>query len=77
MVSQCQIKKRPDTKTCQKLYKFDFEVKVQGCIWNMNVGDTSSHGDTPMCKIWQANVKIKKSYGPDTNLHKQTNRQTE
>ena len=26
----------------------------------MNVRDTSSHGDTPMCKIWQANVKIKK-----------------
>ena len=43
----------------------------------MNVRDTSSHGDTPMCKIWQANVKIKKSYGPDRNLHRQTDRRTD
>ena len=26
-------------KTCQKPYKFDFEVKVQGRIWIMNVRD--------------------------------------
>ena len=44
-------------KTCQKPYKFDLEVKVQGRIWIMNVRDTSSHGDTPMCKIWLTNVK--------------------
>ena len=31
----------PDTKTCQKPYKFDLEVR----IWIMNVRDTSSHGD--------------------------------
>ena len=42
----------PDTKTCQKPYKFDLEVKVLGCIWIMNVRDTLSHGDTPMCQIW-------------------------
>ena len=53
-------------KTCQKPYKFDLEGKVQGRIWITNVNDTSSYGDTPMCKIWQANVKPKKSYGPDT-----------
>ena len=41
----------PDTKTCQKPYKFDLQVKVQGRIWIMNVRDTSSHGDTPMCQI--------------------------
>ena len=41
----------PDTKTCQKPYKFDLEVKVQGRIWIMNVRDTSSHGDTTMCQI--------------------------
>ena len=42
MVSQCQIKNsyRPDTKTCQKPYKFGLEVKVQGPIWIMNVHDT-------------------------------------
>ena len=40
---------RPDTKTCQKPYKFDLEVKVQGRIWIMNVHDTSSYCDTPMC----------------------------
>ena len=41
-----------DMKTCQKPYKFDFEVKVLGCIWIMNVGNTSFNGDTPMCQIW-------------------------
>ena len=35
-----------------KAYKFDLEVKVQGRIWIMNVCDTLSHGDTPMCQIW-------------------------
>ena len=47
MVGQCENKKSygPDTKTCQKPYKFDLEVKVQGPIWIMNVRDTSSHGD--------------------------------
>ena len=42
----------PDTKTCQKPYKFDLEVKVQGRVWFMNVRDTSSHGDTPICQTW-------------------------
>ena len=41
----------PDMKTCQKPYKFDLEVKVQGRILIMNVHDTSSYGDTPMCQI--------------------------
>ena len=50
-------------KTCQKPYKFDLEVKVQGRIWIMNVLDTSSYGDTPMCQIWLANVKPKKVMG--------------
>ena len=45
------------TQTCQKPYKFDLEVKVQGRIWIMKVLDTSSHGDTPMCQILLANVK--------------------
>ena len=39
-------------KHVQKPYKFDLEVKVQGCTWIMNVHDTSSYGDTPMCQIW-------------------------
>ena len=34
----------PDTKTCQKPYKFDLKVKEQGHIWIMKVLDTSSHG---------------------------------
>ena len=41
-----------DTKTCQKPYKFYSKVKVQGRSWIMNVRNTSSHGDTPMCQIW-------------------------
>ena len=40
----------PDTKKCQKPYKFDLEVKVQGRIWIMNVRDTSYHGDTLTCQ---------------------------
>ena len=58
-----------------KPYKFDLKVKVQGRIWIMNVRDTSSRGD--ICQIWLADVKPKRSYGPDTNLHRQTDRQME
>ena len=33
----------------------------------MNIPDTSSHGDTPMCQICLANVKPKKKgYEPDS-----------
>ena len=42
---------RSDMKAWQKS-KFDLEIKVQGRIWIMNVRDTSSHRDTPMCQIW-------------------------
>ena len=35
-----------------KAFKVDLGVKGQGRIWIMNVRDTSSHGDTPMCQIW-------------------------
>ena len=51
-----------NTKQCHKPYKFDLEVKVQGCIRIMNVLDTSSHGDRPICQIWYANVKANRSY---------------
>ena len=46
-----------NTKQCHKHYKFDLEVKIQGCIRIMNVLDTSSHGDQsakfdmPMSKL--------------------------
>ena len=40
-----------NTKQCHKPYKFDLEVEVQGCIRIMNVLDTSSHGDRPICQI--------------------------
>ena len=36
----------------QKPFKFHLEVKGQRRIGIYNVRDTSSHGDTPMCKIW-------------------------
>ena len=42
-VSQCHKSKSsygPDTKTCQKPYKFDIEIKVQGRIGIMNLRDT-------------------------------------
>ena len=35
---------------CKKHYKFDLEVKSQHCIEIMNVCDTLSHGDTPICQ---------------------------
>ena len=52
-----------NTKPCHKPYKFDFKVNVEGrkCIRIMNVLDTSSHGDRPMCQIWFANVKANRS----------------
>lgn len=42
----------PDMKTSQKSHKFDIEVIVQCRIGIMNVREPSSHGDTPMCRIW-------------------------
>ena len=51
-----------NTKQCHKPYKFDLEVKVQGCFRIMNVLDTSSHGDRPICQIWYATVKANRSY---------------
>ena len=65
MCKPMSIKKSygPDTKTCQKPYKFDLKVKVQRRIWIMNVRDTSSHSDTPMCQIWLVNVKPKMIMG--------------
>ena len=55
-----------DKKTQLKPIKFDLEVKGQGRIGIMNVRDTSSHGDRPMCKNRYANVKANRIYGPDT-----------
>ena len=40
-----------NTKQCHKPYKFNLEVKVQGCFRIMNVLDTSSHGDRPIGQI--------------------------
>ena len=37
----------------------DLEVKGQRRIKIMNVRDISSRGDTPMCQIWNANIKQK------------------
>ena len=47
IVSEYQIKKKYGLDiTCH------LEVKVQGRIWIMNVRDTLSYGDTPICQIW-------------------------
>ena len=69
----------PDTKRCQKPCKFDLEVKCQHCIGIMNLRNTSSHGDTPMAtgKYGKPMSDQKTSYVPDTNLHRQMDRQTE
>ena len=58
-------------------FKFDLENKDKGHTEFMNVHDTSSHGDTPMCQTWYANVKAKRSNGLDINLHRQTDRRTD
>ena len=62
MVCQCQSKQKLHlyglvTKTCQKLINLTLKSKVNVCIGIMNGGHTSSHGNRPMCQIWQANVK--------------------
>ena len=48
----------------------------------MNVRDTSSHGDTPMCQIWLAKVKPKKFMGrtricTDRRTDRRTDRKTD
>ena len=46
-----------NTKPCHKLCTFDLEVKGQRRINIMNVRDTSSEGDRPMCQILYTNFK--------------------
>ena len=41
----------PKHEGMTKAYKIDLEVKGQHPIWIMNVHNTSSYGDTPMCQI--------------------------
>ena len=56
---------------------FTSKLKVVSACWIMNVRDTSSYGDTPMCHIC-CQCQTKKSYGPDTNLpDRRTDRQTD
>ena len=54
MVCQCQSiqKLQVGHEDMTKANKFDIEVKGQRRIGIMNVRDTSSHGNTPMCQIW-------------------------
>ena len=63
MVSHCQSKKMLQVRfedMSKKTFNFNLEVKGQRRIGIMNVRDTLSHGDGPMCQIWLANVKAKK-----------------
>ena len=52
-------------------------VKGQGHTQIFTVCNTSPHGVTPMCQIWYANVKEQKNYRPNTNLHRQMDRQSD
>ena len=56
-----KAKRVTEMKTCQKPYKFNLKVRV--FIWIMDVRDTLSKGDTPMCQIWYAHVKQKQKNG--------------
>ena len=58
-------------------FKFDLEIKDKGHTEFMNVHHTSFHGDTPSAKHGNTDVKAKRSYRLDTNLHRQTHRQTD
>ena len=52
-VTMSKQKKSPaDTQTCQKPFKFYYEIKGECPIRIMNKHDTSSLGDTPKFKIW-------------------------
>ena len=52
----------------QKLIILTLKLKVKV----INIPDTSSHSDTLMCQVWYAYLKEQRSYGPYTNLHRQT-----
>ena len=77
IVNQFQSKKKSFGRTRRhvKPYEFDLEFKGQHRTGIMNVRNILSHGDTPMWQIWQP-VSKGESYGPDTNYHRQTGRQT-
>ena len=69
MGTQCQFKKKLWTghENRSKTYKSYLKIKVQGRILIMNVHNTAPYGDTPMCKIWLANVNLKKVMGLTRN----------
>ena len=77
MVCQCQTIKKKDLgrtgKHVKKPYKIDLDFKGQSYTGNMNVLNTSSHGDKSICQI----CHTKKSFGPDTNLHRQKDGQAD
>ena len=64
----------PATKICQKPCKFDLEVKGQRCIGITNIHIVSWYIYVPNM-VGQSQTK--KIYGPDMNLHRQTDRQTD
>ena len=59
-----------------KNYKFDLKVKVQGRIWIMKV---ATHRTMVIHHVpnMVSQCESKKSYGLDTNLHRQTDGQTD
>ena len=53
------------TEALTHSHVIDFEVKGERRIRIMNVLDTFSHGDRPMCQKWYDNVKANRSYRSD------------
>ena len=74
VLNEVWLSKDKNTKPCHKLYKFDLEVKGQCRIRIMNVLDTSSHGDRPMCQIWYSNFKANRSYRSDVKTWQKWNK---
>ena len=67
----------PNTKPCQKQYILNFHVEYELRIRIMNLHVTLFYCDTPMCQIWYAIVKLKKSRNGQKYAHKgiQTDKQ--
>ena len=64
-------------KPSLKNHKSDLEVKDKRSYWSHKcIRNTLSHSDTPMCKLWYAKVRAKRSKGAG-HESAQTDRQTD
>ena len=82
MMHPCVNYRMPMAKNKEVMTRTRIHVKLifsisRSKVKVINIRDTSCHNDTPICQIWCAYFKELRSYGQDTNLHRQKDSQSD